>query len=77
MSCSAGNFGLAELGVWALSKTYLECFAIGGLISRSSFPAPALNRVTPPGVLPIYRATRIAMGRRSDDHVGSPPGRTH
>jgi hypothetical protein len=61
MSCSAGNFGLAELGVCALSKTYLECFAIGGLIGRPSFRAPTLNRVTPPGVLPTHPATRAAI----------------
>ena len=51
-SCSAGNFGLAELGVCALSKTYLEQLAIGELISRTSFRAPTLNPITPPGVLP-------------------------
>jgi asparagine synthetase B (glutamine-hydrolysing) len=51
-SCSAGNFGLAELGICALSKTYLEQLAIGELISRTSFRAPALNSITTPGVLP-------------------------
>jgi hypothetical protein len=51
-SCSAGNFGLAELGVCALSKTYLEQLAIGELISRTSFRAATLNPITPPGVLP-------------------------
>jgi hypothetical protein len=51
-SCSAGNFGLAELGVWALSKTYLERLAIDELISRTSFRAPALNPIIAPGVLP-------------------------
>jgi len=50
--CSAGNFGLAELGVCALSKTYPEQLAIGELISRPSFRDPTLNPITPPGVLP-------------------------
>ena len=61
-SCSAGNFGLAELGVCALSKTYLEQLAIGALISRTSFRAPTLNPISPaPGVLPTCPATRTAI----------------
>src|SRR6478672_8965711 len=58
-SCSAGNFGLAELGVCALSKTYLEQLVIGGLISRPSFRATTLNPITPPGVLPTQAGTQL------------------
>jgi hypothetical protein len=76
-SCSAGNFGLAELGVCALSKTYLEQLAIDELISRTSFRAPTLNPITAPGVLPIGRPLRrglqsrcsaIAMSRPDPEH---------
>jgi hypothetical protein len=58
-SCSAGNFGLTELGVCALSKTYLEQLVIGGLISRPSFRATTLNPITPPGVLPTQAGTQL------------------
>jgi hypothetical protein len=60
MSCSAGNFGLAEPGIWALSKTYLEQLAIDELIGRPSFRAPTLNPITAPGVLPNGVAMRAA-----------------
>jgi hypothetical protein len=73
-SCSAGNFGLAELGVCALSKTYLEQLAIGELISRTSFRAATLNPITPaPACCPLRLAApaarmsgrqRIASGGR-------------
>src|SRR5262249_37758990 len=58
-SCSAGNFGLAELGVCALSKTYLEQLTIGELIGRPLFCAPTLNPITPPGVLPTQAGTQL------------------
>ena len=70
--CSAGNFGLAELGVCALSKTYLEQLAIGELISRPSFRAPTLNPITPPGVLPTQAGTQLQYLSALDDH-----GRRH
>jgi hypothetical protein len=61
--CSAGHFGLAELVVCALSKTYLEQLAIGELISRTSFRAPTLNPITPPGVLPTQAGCNRAAAR--------------
>ena len=64
-SCSAGNFGLAELGVCALSKTYLEQLAISELISRPSFRAPTLNPITPPGVLPTQAGRRHRQQTRA------------
>ncbi len=59
-SCSAGSFGLAELGVCAPSKTYLEQFAISDLICRPSFRAPTL-KPTPPGVLPPQAGTATSF----------------
>src|SRR6476661_2883751 len=66
-SCSAGHFGLAELVVCALSKTYLEQLAIGELISRPSFRAPTLNPITPPGVLPTQAGTQLRFLSALDD----------
>ena len=66
-SCSAGNFGLAELGVCALSKTYLEQLVIGELISHPSFRAPTLNPITPPGVLPTQAGTQLRYLSALDD----------
>jgi hypothetical protein len=62
-----GQLRPAELGVCALSKTYLELLTIGELISRPSFRAPTLNPITPLGVLPTQAGTQLQYLSALDD----------